>query len=133
MPVPDVARSDGRHDPDGSSPLGDGRLTFAVAGGGLDAKEDRGPMEDRLHRCGTDDARVSWVIRRLKDGRSVDDASLWLAGVVRPMRLIGRTRSALREQGLHVRSAMRAVADASGRRHEALCWSLEPGRRRAAT
>lgn len=83
-------------------------------------------MEDRLHRCDTDDARVSWVIHRLKDGGSVDDASLWLAGVDRPLRLIGRARSALREQGLHVRSAMRTVVDASGHRHQALCWRLWP-------
>lgn len=70
------------------------------------------------------------VIRRLKHGGSVDDASLWLAGVDRPLRLIGRTRSALREQGLHVRSAMRTVVDASGQRHRALCWKLGPDRTR---
>lgn len=89
-------------------------------------------MQHRLHRCGTDEARISWIVRHLKNGGCVDDASLWLAGTDRPMRLIGRTRCALREEGLHVANAMRTVVDASGNRHEVLSWSLGEPRATAA-
>ncbi len=85
-------------------------------------------MTGPLHRCSTDEERIAWAVARLKDGGSIDDVSLWLAGVDRPMRIVAGVRSELRSQGIPVARVLRKVRDAAGDLHEVLTWFIGPRR-----
>lgn len=79
----------------------------------------------RLHQCASEDEQAVWTAARMRRGGTVDDVSLWLAGVERPVRLMGRVRTALRREGLRVVAAMKDVRDAAGDEHRILTWRLE--------
>lgn len=83
-------------------------------------------MTRHLYQCSTDDERTGWAVARLKAGRTIDDVTLWTAGVDRPMRLVASVKSELRSQGILVSKALRKVRDAAGDLHDVLTWFVAP-------
>ncbi|MFZ3481889.1 hypothetical protein [Sphingomonas sp. 3-13AW] len=82
-------------------------------------------MGKRLYECESEHEQTAWAVSHLKAGGAISDVSLWLAGIDRPMRLLAKTKSALREEGLVVTSSMKNVRDAAGETHDVLTWRVE--------
>lgn len=78
----------------------------------------------RLHQCETPERQVAWTAAALRKGATIDETSLWLAGVDRPMRVIAAAKAILRSEGLVIGKRMRDVRDAAGIEHRMLSWSV---------
>ncbi|MGK9236353.1 hypothetical protein KXS07_31515 [Inquilinus limosus] len=81
-------------------------------------------MKKHLWQCATEDEQVDWIVSRLREGRQLRDPLLFLGGVDRPVRTVGRAKAILRAEGLSVASSIAVVKDAQGEDHPALAWRL---------
>lgn len=82
-------------------------------------------MGNRLYQCESEHDQTAWAVAHLKAGGAISDVSLWLAGIDRPMRLLAKTKLALRVEGLAVTSIMKNVRDAAGETHDILTWRVK--------
>lgn len=79
-------------------------------------------MSTRLHQCATIDDQIAWTAAALRQGRSINDVSLWLSGVDRPMRVVAGAKGVLRPEGIAVGKRMIELHDAEGIPHPVLSW-----------